>query len=367
VSEQPREESGGDAVVGLPSARGAWFRDWRVWLGVLVTIACVWYAARDIPLGDLVAAIREARFAELLLYSAPCYVLAVYFRALRWRHLTNPIAPIPRSVLYRATAIGFMVNNLLPLRVGEFARCWALSRESGVRVGAVFGTVVLERVIDAVSVLLLALGALSLVETGSEAGGVLGQGSRLFLPVALLPLLALVGLRLSPGPALRLTRLLLHRLPFRGASSLESALESFITGLGALSGGRHLFWIGIHSVLIWLLASTGPLLIGIWAFGLDLGSPVQTLLTAWVLLGAIGVAVALPSAPGFIGPYQLAFKAVLVRFGVAPATALAMGALVWVVFWLLFTLQGLLALRASPVALFGPARPDGKASSAPDR
>ena len=61
----------------------------------------------------------------------------------------------------------------------------------------------------------------------------------------------------------------------------------------------------------------------------------------------VGVAVALPSAPGFIGPYQLAFKAVLVRFGVEPATALAMGVLVWFAFWLTLTLQGLFFLRGS--------------------
>ncbi len=74
-------------------------------------------------------------------------------------------------------------------------------------------------------------------------------------------------------------------------------------------------------------------------------------MTSWIVLGAVGVAIALPSAPGFIGPYQLAFKTVLVRLGVEPATALAMGVLVWTVFWITLTLQGFVMLRGSGLSL----------------
>ena len=94
-----------------------------------------------------------------------------------------------------------------------------------------------------------------------------------------------------------------------------------------------------------------PILAGILALDLQLGSPAETLGTSFLLLGATGAAVALPSAPGFFGPYQLAYKEVLVHFGVDPATALAAGLLVWLVFWLTFILQGLLVVRLGPTAL----------------
>jgi hypothetical protein len=210
---------------------------------------------------------------------------------------------------------------------------------------------VIERVIDVVSVLLLALGALSLVGRGSDVGGVLQQGSTLLLPVAVAPLLVLVVMRLYPEWVIRVVHLLLSPMPDRYGVSTERMLRSFIGGLGSLSGGTHLFWIVLHSLVIWLVASTGPILVGLWAFGIDLGSPTETLFASWILLGAVGVAVAIPSAPGFIGPYQLAFKTVLVRFGVDPATALAMGVLVWFVFWLSLTLQGLLVLRSAHTSL----------------
>ena len=119
-------------------------------------------------------------------------------------------------------------------------------------------------------------------------------------------------------------------------------MNGFVEGLGALRGGRHLFWIALDSVMIWLVTGTAPILLGFYFFGIDLGGPLETLIHAWILLGALGAAVAIPSAPGFIGPYQLAFTAVLVPFGVAKPTALALGVVVWLIFWLILTAQGLL-------------------------
>ena len=179
----------------------------------------------------------------------------------------------------------------------------------------------------------------------------------LLLPAALIPIGVVVVMRVAPEFVIRISRWILTPLPVHLQARVESALRGFILGLAALSGGRHLFWIALHSVVLWLVTATAPFLLGFWAFGVDLGSFWDSLLSSWVLLGAVGVAVALPSAPGFIGPYQLAFKAVLVRFGIDPATAFAMGIVVWVVFWLSMTLQGAVAIRYSRVRLSELLRP----------
>jgi uncharacterized protein (TIRG00374 family) len=339
------EAEGEDAALG--SVRGSRLKDWRVWFGVAITIVCVYFAARGIPIGEVIEAMRGANFVALFILSAPFYVLSVYIRALRWRHLTDPIAPMPRRALFDAAALGFMFNNLLPLRIGEVVRSWTLARNTNTSFGAIVGTVVLERVLDVVAVLLLAFTALSFVGRNSDVGGILEQGSMFLIPLAIAPLVGLVLLRVAPDRVVRIARFCLRPFSDRIGEWAEHALRSFASGLGALSGGSHVFWIVLHSLTIWLIASTGPILIGLWAFDVDLGGPLETLFASWVLLGAVGAAVALPSAPGFIGPYQLAFKAVLVRFGVEPATALAMGVLVWFVFWLTLTLQGLWVMRRS--------------------
>lgn len=334
------------ARVGTPS-----WRDWRVLLGLAITVVAFAFAARGIPLGQVVEALGDADLAILIGLSVPAYLGAVYFRGLRWRHLTNPIAPVDRGLLARGVTIGFMVNNLVPLRIGEVVRAWYVARESGVSASALFGTVVLERVIDVVSVILLALAALSFAGAGSAESAFLSRGAILLLPAGLVPLVGLILLRVAPETVLRIARFCLQPFPERVSGMVLRLLRNFIQGLGALSGGRHLFWIAFHSAMIWIVFSMLPMLAGLLAFGIDLGSPLRMAAVSYVALGAVGVAVAIPSAPGFFGTYQLAFKTVLEQFGVESATALALGLLVWFVFWVTLTLAGLLVMRAGGTSL----------------
>ena len=88
-----------------------------------------------------------------------------------------------------------------------------------------------------------------------------------------------------------------------------------------------------------------PMLAGLLAFGVDLGSSWNLLLVSYVVLGAVAVAVAVPAAPGFFGTYQLAFKTTLEGFGVDGPTALALGLVVWFVFWITMTLLGFIVMR----------------------
>ncbi|MGH0037799.1 MAG: lysylphosphatidylglycerol synthase transmembrane domain-containing protein [Myxococcota bacterium] len=346
--------------------RGAAWRDWRVWLGIAISVASIGYVVRGVPLDEVRDAMARADLWLLIALSVPAYVFQVALRALRWRHLTNPVAEVPRWTLYRAQSLGFMVNNLLPLRLGELLRAWYLARESGASGAAIIGTVVLERVLDVVSLLAVVTGALFLIGSDDNGAGMLSQGARLLVPVAAAPLAGLIALKLAPGGFMAVARWICRPLPPRLGEWVEHALARFAEGLGALSGGSHLFWIVLHSAVIWLVAATLPVYAAVVAFGLDLGGPTQTLVVCWILLAASGVAVSLPSAPGYFGPYQLAFKEVLVRFGVEPATALALGMMVWVVFWITLVVQGLLVAGA-PWRSLGALPRQSRKDPAPDR
>jgi uncharacterized protein (TIRG00374 family) len=312
-------------------------RDPRIWLGLVITAVAVWFALRDVDARALIAEFRRANLALLLGLSVPSYLLVVYLRALRWRHLTDPIQPMATGPLFRAVAIGFMANNVFPLRVGEFVRSWYLARETGASPAAIFGTVILERVVDTLMVILLALGVIFFWGGGDDVAW--RRGVLLLLPVACAPIAGLTWLRLDPDRVLRLTAALLRPFPERFRSAALEQLRSFSRGLGALSGGSHIFWIGFHSLLIWLVASTIPMLAGFLALGVDLGSPGRLLAASWMLLAGVGIAVALPSAPGFFGVYHSACRLFLERFGIPAELALALGTLCHAVFW--FTLTGL--------------------------
>lgn len=303
----------------------------------------MWFALRDV---ELSAVAREFAHANLLLLfglSVPAYLLVVWLRALRWRHLTDPIQSMPRSALFRAVSVGFMANNVFPLRMGEFVRSWYLGRECGVSPAAIFGTVILERVIDTIMVILLALTMLSVV--GADDQGAWRQGLLWLLPVAAVPLVGLAWLRAAPGPATAFARTVTRPLPTRLQETLLAQLDRFAEGLGALRGGIHLFWIGFHTLTIWLVASTIPMIAGFLALGIDFGSARETLIASWMTLAAVGIAVALPSAPGFFGLYHSACRLVLERFGMAPETAVAVGTLLHAVFWITLTTLGFIVLR----------------------
>lgn len=313
-------------------------------MGLLITCFFMWLVFRDVDFALLGHSIARANWILLLGLSVPAYLLAVWLRALRWRHLTDPIQPIPGSPLFRAVAVGFMANNIFPLRMGEVIRSWYLSRETGAPPAAIFGTVILERVVDTVTV--IALAALVLSFSGGGGDGFLARGAVLLIPVALAPLAALILLRVAPAKVIGLAGWLLSPLPERFGSYVTGALARFGEGLGALKGGVHLVWIAFYSIAIWLFASTIPVLAGFWSLGIEFGSDFETLRAAWITLAAVGMAVAIPSAPGFFGTYHAACKLALEPFGIGAETAVALGTLVHGVFWVTLTGLGLAVLRS---------------------
>lgn len=317
-------------------------RDPRLWIGVAITAATLMLAARGVDFRTLLHDLSRANLLLLVGLSVPIHLLTLWVRALRWRHLTNAVCATSRGALFRATAVGALANNVFPLRIGEVVRAYYLARETAAGTAALFGTVVLERGIDGVAVV-----AMALVIFGSSGGpddGALAVGIPL-LAGAALPLAGVVWLRLAPEQVVRVMRVVLGWLGGRGSASAERLIRRMAEGLGSLQGGRHLWWIASHSLLIWTVLGVAPFLVAIRALGIDLGSFERTLSAAFVTLTAVGIAVALPSAPGFLGPYHLAAREALRRFGVSEELSLALGTLSHAVFWLTTTGIGLAVLR----------------------
>jgi len=324
-------------------------RDPRVWISLAVTGVCFWLALRGVSFADVARDMARANLGLLVAVSVPAHFLSIWLRAVRWRHLTDPIQPIAHGPLFRATAVGFMANNVIPLRVGEVIRAWYLAREIGANGAALFGTVILERVID--SAVFLGLLGMIVGVYGLRLGA---EGAAYGVPLLVLlsaPMAFVMTLRFWPGSAIRLAGGVVRPLSEPLAVRVEAAVRSFADGLGAISRGGHLFWIALHSVTIWLVTAMVPFWVAIVALDIDLGSLGRTLAASYVLLTAVGIAVAVPSAPGFFGPYHLACRAALTRFGVPEAQALALGTLVHAIFWLSVTALGLAVLRLRRTSL----------------
>ncbi|HSJ97766.1 MAG TPA: lysylphosphatidylglycerol synthase transmembrane domain-containing protein [Myxococcota bacterium] len=344
-----RSTSLGSASLRARFARSRRWRDPRVWLGLAVTAVTLWLALRGIDPKALARDLARADLPLVIGISVPAYLLSIWLRALRWRYLTDAIAPVPHRPLFRATAVGFLANNVFPLRVGELVRAWTLARDQRLGVAPVIGTIVLERVIDGIVVVGMAIAIFG--ARGTRSGDALAVGLPLLLG-ALLPLGLVLLMRFAPERAAAVARFTAHRLlPGRVGSSLEELVRRMSEGLGSIQGGRHLWWVALHSALIWGVLGVVPFLAGFAALGIELGSPARALSASYVVLTAVGIAVALPSAPGFFGPYHLAAREALARFGVGEGQALALGTLSHAVFWLTTSAIGLWVLRGRSARL----------------
>ncbi len=320
-------------------------RDRRVLLGLAITAASLFWVLSGVDFAQVGRDIAKARLGLLLLPSVPAYVLGVWVRARRWRHLTDAIAPVDHGPLFRAVALSFLANNVFPLRLGEVIRAFVLARDTGLSTAAVFGTVIVERLID-IS-MILGLGALLLGLGGAAAAGLDARAVLpLLLAVALVPAGAVAALRIAPDRTIGLgMRLGGWLLPVAVRERLESILHQVASGLGSLRGGRHLAWVAFHSVVLWGVLAPLPFAAALLALGIELGSPAQLASASLTLLVLIGAAVGIPSAPGFFGLYHAACVLALRPFGVPKEMAVALGTLAHATFWVTTTLLGLAVLR----------------------
>ncbi len=195
----------------------------------------LWLTLRDVPFVEVGRVIAGANWWLLVGLSVPSYLVLVWLRALRWGHLTDPIQPISRASLCRAVAVVFRANNVFPLRMGEVVRSLYLAREVRGSATVLFGTVILD------TICLLVLVGIVIAWQGSSGDGALAEGAVLLLLVALLPIAGLLLLKAAPEVVIRVAVTALRPLP-RLARVVERLLGRFHEGLGALRGGRHLFW-----------------------------------------------------------------------------------------------------------------------------
>lgn len=272
-------------------------------------------------LGEVAAHVRRARWWPFAAAVA-AGTLTFPLRTARWVHLLRQDGmPLPFTPLWHATAIGFMANNLLPARAGEFARAYATRHLTGVRFSTAFASVAVERVMDGI-VLVALLGI------GIAAGGIGGDtavGTVTLANVATIAL-AVFGAALVaalvvvhwPGPALRLARTTFSRvLPARIASRLLEILEGLLSGLDALRSGRRLALVTVWSFVIWGTGAASFWL-GFRAFHLDVPWTGALILQSLVAFG-----VAIPSSPGFFGPFEAVTRATLALYAVPVAGAVS--------------------------------------------
>ncbi len=267
-------------------------------IGIFISGACLWYAFRGVDLAAMISEIGQVGVAWVL-SSVACSLLSLVVRAVRWRVLLAGIKVVGTGSLLSATFIGFMVNNVLPGRLGEMVRAWVLARREQMSVSTVLASVILERLLDVIAALMILGLCLAMApDLGGEAAKFLrrtGLVVMLLMAIGVSILLLVVRFRERLLCAVERwsTRVRWRRMP----RAIE-LLSRFLDGFCVLRSFPQAVSVAALSFLVWgtAIASFYVLAKG---FGLSLTLVQTTLVFVIVLLG-----IALPSAPGSIGTFH---------------------------------------------------------------
>jgi uncharacterized protein (TIRG00374 family) len=310
----------------------------KVWIGVAVSAVLLWVAVRGVSFDEVLEQLRRVRPLWLVPLIASIFV-RFWLTAIRWQLLLRPVKRIGVHRLFAITMIGFMANNVLPARLGEFVRAYALGRSEALPPSLPFATIVIERIFDGFTLLLFLLGGLSFLRPGRALLWAAGLTGALYLGI-------LAGLMiLRTGRGMGVLDATLGRLPTRLAGPARRLVDSFRAGLDVLSDGRALASTAALSVLIWVVNALG-VEATFYAFGLDLPA-----YASFLLLGTIAVALVLPSAPGYVGPFQIGTVEGLALVGVARDTALSLSIVYHLANYVPITLVGLAYLSVLNLTL----------------
>lgn len=279
-------------------------RPLRALLGIALSLLLLAWVLRDVSFAEVAGRIRGAN--PLLLGAAVLVSLGSFlFRAQRWRILLRPVeASVPFHAAFGATMIGFAANNLLPARVGELARAYALGRSTAVSASAAMGALVIERLLDAVILLALLFAVMSApgfpLRAGLDPRGAAVVVAAIFLAGLLFLRLAIARPAWLSAAVERAARTL---LPFALRDRLARAVGSFLGGTAAL-GDLRLFALSAGwAAAQWLFLALSYLL-AFHAF--DIREPGVG--GAVFLQSLVTLAVAIPSTPGFFGPFEAAAR-----------------------------------------------------------
>jgi glycosyltransferase 2 family protein len=242
----------------------------------------------------------------------------VYARAFRWRWLFPPGPPPPGIVA--ATMIGYMGNNVLPLRAGEIVRIYAAARHvreaerlSGTQAfWLVASTLVIERVLDSLAIVLM----LAVLVFFIPVPAAVEWGAGILFVIDVVGVAFLVTVARAP----HLGRRLVVRLTRRWPAAERTALALFDTALRGLDGIRtpaHAARVAAWTLAVWLLPASAA-----WAMlrAVHLDLP---FIAGWVVLAFVGLSISVPSAPGYVGVFHAAATAALAVFGVPREVGLA--------------------------------------------
>lgn len=278
-------------------------------LNIGITIAFLDMVFAQIEWTQMGQALAQAHYWTLL----PAFVIVVFslfLRAWRWQWLLRAVGALPFTPVFRASCIGIGANMVLPARAGEFLRAYVLGRRTGHSKTAIFATLVMERILDGLSILFILVMVMMLGVRSQEVHAIGAAGGVFYLVM-------MGSLLLFYHRQAGVIRLVQRVLPEAWSKRVLPLLQAFGDGLHVLRDTRQLLIVGAQSLLTWVVIS--------WSFypimlAFDFGAPVP-LFTPFLLTALVALGLTVPSTPGGIGIMQyMAVLSLQLSFAAAAIT-----------------------------------------------
>jgi uncharacterized protein (TIRG00374 family) len=282
-------------------------------LGIAISAGLLALILRQVDLAEVRRHLASAHPVPLL-GAVLLATISFPIRAIRWRYLLRGPngEPMPFRPLWQATAMGFMANNVLPLRAGEIVRPFAVARLAGIRFTTALASIAVERIFDALTIVLLLTLALATPGLGADVaiGGV--PVSRLAGLAAAVSAAGLVAGSLVVARPLAAERLVRRLVPsVRLADRLVALIEGIRQGLAALDSPQRVAPVIFWSLVHWLV-NAASFWVCFAAFDIPVGFAGALLVQGLLVFG-----VSVPSTPGYVGPFEAAIVAGLALYGVS--------------------------------------------------
>ncbi len=319
----------------------------KLWLSVLVSVVFIWLAFRKINYNELWSGLAKADYIYLL-PAILINIVQIYLRALRWGCLIEPVKKMGPYNLFSATAIGFMANNILPARLGEFIKAYAIGKKESVSVSASFATIIVERILDLLTVFIfmfLVFYAVDLPYESAEVEKLLKYGGGILSLIFLVILILIFYFKNNKELFKNIANKVIKPISLKAANKMSKFLDAFASGLSVLKRGKHLIPITFQSFIIWVLSAV-PIYLILISFGYMLPFSVSLF-----ILVVLSLAVAIPSAPGFIGTFHYACALGLGLFNIPEEEALSVAIILHAISFFPITLIGLYFLWRSNMTL----------------
>ncbi|MEW5700919.1 MAG: lysylphosphatidylglycerol synthase transmembrane domain-containing protein [Candidatus Zixiibacteriota bacterium] len=315
-------------------------------IGTLISVIFLYLAFRKVDYGDLWRALQGVRWVYLI----PNIVLVVavmWLRAWRWQLILRPVGDVSYNRVFSATMIGFMVNNVLPARLGEIARAVSLGLKTGLSRSATLATIIVERIYDSFTLLLFLwlVFAFSRISELTEVERIRDVGW-IFLAVNVALLVFLILLQVRNAGVVRWMRRISGIFSVRIQQIAGEIVEKFARGLTMHHNMPTTVGVVVLSLVIWFILGISNYFVFL-AFGFD-HLPIEA---SFVVLVVVSLLISVPNSPGFVGVFHWGVQISLQIYGIQKSEALAVALVLHAAQYLPITLMGLYYLRKEHLRL----------------